>query len=166
MPTPSQQAFKDAMAHVVASVFLVTTDGPAGKAGFTATSVTSVSNAPPSLLVCANQSGHSLAIIERNGCFALSLLAMESRHLANRFAGREGIEGDARFEGTQWLAGKTGSPILASAVTAFDCQLAQATPYGSHMILVGNAIELHTDDDAEALLYGQRRFGAFQSEVS
>lgn len=166
MPTPSQQAFKDAMAHVVASVFLVTTDGPAGKAGFTATSVTSVSHAPPSLLVCANQSGHSLAIIERNGCFALSLLAVQDKYLANRFAGRDGIEGDARFDGACWSSGETGSPILASAATVFDCELAQATAYGSHMILVGNAVDLWAKEGKEALLYGQRQFGQFHGDLS
>lgn len=166
MPTPSQQAFKDAMAHVVASVFLVTTDGPAGKAGFTASSVTSLSHAPPSLLVCANKSGHSLAIIERNGCFALSLLSTHSEKLANRFAGRDGVDGDARFDGTKWSFGKTGSPMLASAAAAFDCELAQATPYGSHMILIGNAVELWAKDGEQALLYGQRQFGKFLGEPS
>lgn len=166
MPSPSQQAFKDAMAHVIASVFLITTDGPAGKTGFTATSVTSVSNTPPSLLVCANKSGHSLSIIENNGCFALSLLSAQSRHLANRFAGRDGIDGHARFDGAVWQTGATGSPMLASAATAFDCELAQAIPHGSHMILVGNALELWARDDGEALLYGQRTFGRFQCEAS
>lgn len=85
--------------------------------------------------------------------------------MANRFAGREGIEGDARFEGSTWQAGQTGSPILAGAATAFDCELAQATPYGSHMILVGNAVELYASDDAEALLYGQRHFGTFNGKT-
>lgn len=153
------------MAHVVASVFLVTSDGPAGKSGFTATSVTSVSSDPPSLLVCANQSGEALGIIQQNGGFALSQLRSQDQHLANRFAGRDGIHGEARFDGIHWQTGPSGAPMLPEAVTTFDCELAQATSYGSHMILVGKAIEIRESKDAKALLYGHRSFGTFKGDM-
>ena len=43
--------FRGAMARLGAAVNLVTTDGPAGPAGFTATAVCSVSDSPATLIV-------------------------------------------------------------------------------------------------------------------
>lgn len=56
MSTADKQSFRDAMAHVGAAVNIITTDGPAGRAGFTASAVCSVTDAPPTLLVCLNRS--------------------------------------------------------------------------------------------------------------
>ena len=43
--------FRDGMSRIAATVHLITTDGPAGRAGLTATAVTSLSADPPMLLV-------------------------------------------------------------------------------------------------------------------
>lgn len=47
-----QQTFRDAMSCMGAAVNIITTDGPAGRAGFTASAVCSVTDTPPTLLVC------------------------------------------------------------------------------------------------------------------
>ena len=39
MSIADKQSFRDAMAHVGAAVNIITTDGPAGRAGFTASAV-------------------------------------------------------------------------------------------------------------------------------
>lgn len=52
----SQLAFRDAMSSLAAAVNVITTDGPGGRAGFTATAVCSVTDQPPTLLVCINRS--------------------------------------------------------------------------------------------------------------
>ena len=50
-----QQTFRDAMSCMGAAVNIITTDGPAGRAGFTASAVCSVTDTPPTLLVCLNR---------------------------------------------------------------------------------------------------------------
>ncbi|GHK20550.1 hypothetical protein ECZU03_43390 [Escherichia coli] len=42
-----QQTFRDAMSCMGAAVNIITTDGPAGRAGFTASAVCSVTDTPP-----------------------------------------------------------------------------------------------------------------------
>ena len=44
-----QQTFRDAMSCMGAAVNIITTDGPAGRAGFTASAVCSVTDTPPTL---------------------------------------------------------------------------------------------------------------------
>jgi len=53
--TVSREQFRDAMARLGAAVNIVTTDGTAGRAGFTASAVCSVTDDPPTLLVCLNR---------------------------------------------------------------------------------------------------------------
>ncbi|PVM08929.1 4-hydroxyphenylacetate 3-monooxygenase, partial [Salmonella enterica subsp. enterica serovar Anatum] len=44
--------FRDAMASLAAAVNIVTTAGHAGRCGITATAVCSVTDTPPSVMVC------------------------------------------------------------------------------------------------------------------
>ncbi|TGV53477.1 flavin reductase, partial [Mesorhizobium sp. M2D.F.Ca.ET.160.01.1.1] len=46
------QAYRDAMSHFAGHVHVVTTDGPAGKRGATVIAACSVSDTPPTILVC------------------------------------------------------------------------------------------------------------------
>src|SRR3712207_7651316 len=46
--------FREGMSRVAGAVHVVTTDGPAGRAGFTATAIAPVTDSPASLLVCVN----------------------------------------------------------------------------------------------------------------
>ncbi len=48
----TSDSFREAMSYMAAAVNIVTSDGPGGIAGFTASSVCSVSLDPPTLLVC------------------------------------------------------------------------------------------------------------------
>lgn len=47
--TDMQQSFRDAMSKLAAAVNIITTEGPAGRAGFTASAVCSVTDEPPTL---------------------------------------------------------------------------------------------------------------------
>ncbi len=62
-----QQAFRDAMSRLGAAVNIVTTDGPAGMAGFTASAVCSVTDSPPTLLVCLNRNASVWPVFQANG---------------------------------------------------------------------------------------------------
>ena len=53
--TVEPAAFREAMCRLGAAVHVVTTAGPGGKTGATATAVCSVSDAPPTLLMCLNR---------------------------------------------------------------------------------------------------------------
>ena len=54
-----KQAYREAMARLGAAVNVITSNGPAGRAGFTASAVCSVTDSPPTLLVCANRTNDS-----------------------------------------------------------------------------------------------------------
>ncbi|OYZ91740.1 MAG: hypothetical protein B7X99_16145, partial [Rhizobiales bacterium 17-65-6] len=66
-PAVTQQDYRDAMSRVGAAVNVVTTDGPGGKAGFTASAVCSVTDSPPTLLVCLNRGSSVSPAFQANG---------------------------------------------------------------------------------------------------
>ncbi len=58
--------FREAMARLGAAVHIITTQGSAGKAGFTATAVASVSDSPPTVLVCLNRKSQITPVMREN----------------------------------------------------------------------------------------------------
>ena len=127
-------AFRDAMSRLGAAVHVVTSAGPGGKTGFTATAVCSVSDQPAMLLVCLNRRAKSAPLLSQNGVFCVNTLARREEKLADLFAGRSGVHLEERFNVGEWITLKTGSPVLASAVVAFDCRTIEIKAVASHNV--------------------------------
>jgi flavin reductase len=84
---PERTEFRNAMARVCAPVSIITTDGPAGRGGFTATAMCSVTDDPPTLLVCMNARSSQVEVFTKNGRFCVNVLSAEHQDLAAGFAG-------------------------------------------------------------------------------
>ena len=100
------------MSRVAAAVHVVTTDGSAGKAGFTATAVTPVTDSPASLLVCVNTAARSARALMENRVFCVNTLGASDTELADVFASRSALQGAARFGIGRWGVLTTGAPLL------------------------------------------------------
>ena len=156
-------SFKVAMRRLAGHVCLITTAGPGGtRAGMTATAVCSVSAEPPTLLICVNRQSTSHAAISANRVFAVNVLALEDRPLADRFA--TGLPSEEKFAEGVWTTQATGAPMLEGALAAFDCRIAQAVDVGTHGILFGAIETVHVRKAAaKPLLYAQGAYGGFSS---
>ncbi len=151
-----QDAYRDAMARLGAAVNVVTSDGPAGRCGFTASSVCSVTDDPPTLLVCLNRTSANNARFKRNGVLCVNVLAARHEALSAAFAGA--LDSDARFAAGRWTSLSTGAPVLEDARVAFDCRIAQVTEVGTHSVLFCEVEALRTGDNEKALIYLGRAY--------
>ena len=79
--------FREAMSRLGAAVHVITTAGPGGKAGATATAVCSVSDAPPTLLMCLNRRSQTNPVVVENGVFCVNTLGAGEAEIADLFAG-------------------------------------------------------------------------------
>ena len=70
--------FREAMSRYGSAVHVVTTDGPGGKTGFTATAICSVSDDPPTLLVCLNRKSQGSPLLAANRVFCVNTLAADT----------------------------------------------------------------------------------------
>ena len=57
--------YRDAMARFAGAVHVLTTDGPAGRRGTTVIAACSVSDNPPTVLVCVNRENRSNDLYRR-----------------------------------------------------------------------------------------------------
>ena len=55
LPLLLAQSYRNAMANVASGVHVITTGGAAGSYGITMTAVTSVTDEPPTLVLCINR---------------------------------------------------------------------------------------------------------------
>ncbi len=151
-------AYREAMARLASAVHLVTTDGPGGRAGFTASAVCSVSDAPPTLLVCVNRASSAYPAVARNDALCVNTLAAEQQGVAGAFGGRTPME--ERFAAGRWSALATGAPVLEGALIAFDCRIVKREPVGTHDVLFCEVVALAEPTETEGLVYAHRRYHA------
>lgn len=151
-------AFREAMAQLASPVHIVTTRTPEGRFGLTATAFSSVSDAPPTVLVCIERSSRTLASILSSGIFCVNTLPAHEVELAEIFASRRGLIGEERFQGTGWSTLSTGAPVLESALASFDCRLAAVHDIASHRVLIGEVEGLARGDSGGSLIYRRRHF--------
>ena len=156
--TVSPALFRDAMSRVGAAVHVVTTAGPAGRGGATMTAVTSVSDTPPTVLVCINRNGRLNTLVRANGVFCVNTLVTGDEALAGVFAGVGGIDHEARFEAGAWTTEATGAPMLLGARTALDCRVSEISEVGSHTVIFGVVEAVHLGETHPALLYIDRAY--------
>lgn len=155
-----QALFREAMSRVAGAVHLITTDGPAGRGGLTATAVTSVSDAPPTVLVCLNQTSRTAAILRENKAFAINTLGAGQQELANVFAGRTPARGEARFTHGAWRVGPSGQPQLVDALVHFEARVIDVRPVASHFVVIGEVVDIGLGHAHGGLVYARRAYHA------
>jgi len=148
--------FRNAMASVGAAVHIVTTDGVAGRAGFAATAMCSVSDTPPTLLVCLNRSSSVYDAFRSNGVLTVNTLNPSHANLSGLFGGKTPMED--RFAGADWLQGVTGAPALADAIASFDCIIDSHVASGTHDVLLCRVLMVRQGEAGDGLAYHQRRY--------
>jgi flavin reductase len=146
------------MSRVAAAVHVVTTDGPSGIAGFTATAVTPVTDDPASLLVCVNTGARSAQALLTNGIFCVNTLAAEDQALADVFAGRTTLHGPDRFSKGEWTTLATGAPVLTTSLVSFDCRLSDARVVATHHVIIGEIMNIRLGEPRSALVYQGRLY--------
>ena len=151
-----QDSFRQGMAHLGAAVNVITTNGFAGQAGFTASAVCSVTDNPPTLLVCLNRSASVYAAFSENKVLCVNTLGADQAQLSNVFGGKTPMQ--ERFAQAQWSALATGAPVLEDALISFDCEVVSSQSVGSHDVLFCQVKAIRHNPDLNALLYFKRRY--------
>ncbi|AYQ40891.1 flavin reductase [Burkholderia aenigmatica] len=156
MVMPTQ--FRDAMSRLGAAVNVVTTNGLAGLGGFTASAVCSVTDSPPTLLVCMNQSSHQYDRFEANGVLCVNVLAAGQEHVSRLFSGQTRASIEDRFAQTKYAYLETGSPVLPDSLVCFDCKIDRIEKVGTHGILFCQVVGIGNGSQAGGLLYFDRAY--------
>lgn len=153
----SEASFRETLAHFASGVTVVTAGGVAGPVGFTATGFTSLSLAPPLILVCVAKDASAYDGVVGAERFGISVLGEGQRWIAEQFA-RSGID---RFRDVPLVTDPaTTVPLIEGAVARLECQYHAQHDAGDHTILIGRVAYASTGK-GQPLLHFCRRFGGF-----
>lgn len=155
-------AFREAMAHLGAAVNIITTDGPGGRCGFTASAVCSLTDDPATVIVCMSRTSTQNAAFKENGVACINTLTGRQQGLSDIFAGRRNLSMPERFASAKWSTLVTGAAVLDEALLSLDCRIARADDFGTHSLFVCRVLALTPARDESALIYFGRAFHALQ----
>lgn len=149
--------FKNAMALLTGAVNVVTTSGASGRYGFTASAVCSVTDAPPTLLVCMNKASSAHEHFIANKVLAINVLNAHQQQIAQAFSAQ--MSPEERYEYGFWSTLKTGAPILEEALVSFDCHIEHSQDVGTHSIFICHIVAIqHGHHDQKGLVYFKRAY--------
>lgn len=154
--------FREAMSRVASSVSIVSTDGPHGIAGFTCSAVCSVTDEPPTIMVCVNRKSAANAVIKSNGVLCVSSLGADQVELSQIFAGVGRVPMNERFAGPNWALLTTGSPYCKTSRVALDCRVADIREVGTHSVIFAEVLATAHADGNEPLIYHSRNYATLR----
>jgi len=145
------RAFRDALGQFATGVAIVTASGEAGEqVGATVSSFNSVSLEPPLVLWSLDKRALSRAAFESSTHFAVHVLTLEQRELAERFARR----GADKFAGLNCRQGLGGVPLIGECAACFECETRNRYDGGDHIIFVGEVKQFERQAGSPLLFHG------------
>jgi flavin reductase (DIM6/NTAB) family NADH-FMN oxidoreductase RutF len=152
MSTDASALFVEAMASLASGVAVITARRPDGHpCGLTATSVSSYSAHPPSLLLAVSHSSRCHEALAGCDRFGVHILRAEELAVAEEFAGK----GDDKFGGLDWRW-DDDVPELRGTLAYMRCRRGATFAHHDHTVLIGD-LEGGRIEEGEPLLYARRR---------
>lgn len=159
-PQLDPQRFKQVFRRHPAGVAVVALRHAGRPVGFTATSVISVSAAPPLLAFSLASTSSSWPAVSAAPTLAVSFLADHQDDVSARFA----TSGLDRFAGGGWTSLPTGEPVIDGAVSWVRARIVQRTPVGDSYLVslralsAGGTADAEPGDGASPLVYHDRTY--------
>jgi flavin reductase (DIM6/NTAB) family NADH-FMN oxidoreductase RutF len=141
--------YRRAIGHFASGVTVVTSAGPNGPSGLTASAVCSLSLDPVLMVVCIDTGSRTLEAIRGSGRLAVNVLARHQQALAATFASK--APEAAKFAGVGH-SDVDGVPVLAGVVAWLTGQVRELLPGGDHVIGVAE-VESVGAPGGEPLVY-------------
>ena len=160
----SADDFRNAMRRLTGGVSVITAGRGKDISGMTVTSVASLSVEPPALIVSVNRAASSYQLIRRHGFFGVNILNADQVDIAERFTGKDGSKGAARFAGADWFTRASGVPLLSGALAAIDCEVEEVVERHSHAIVIGRVLDLALSPRSAALAYWHGQYVAIDRD--
>lgn len=159
--------FRAVMSRWATGITVITARHGAVSRGMVASSFSSVSADPPTVLVCADHRTRTYPLIKESGVFVVNVLSQDQEETFRVFAGWKGGREDDKFAGEETLTAVTGVPILKNSLGWMECRVVAAYPGGNtHTIFIGEVVEgsLGAGVDHPPLLYYHRKVRRFVEE--
>ena len=160
----SGRDFRDTVGCFATGVTVITTQGPEHPYGMTANAFSSVSLDPPLVLVCVIKGTEGAQNIERNGVFAVNVLAEDQEPISRYFASKERPRGVQAFQRISHSRAASGSPILDDVAGYMDCRLHASHEAGDHVIFIGEVLAVGVNPEVRPLVFHRGHYHALHRD--
>lgn len=159
-------ALRIAMRRSAGGVSIITTGTGQDRTGMTVTSAISLSMAPPTMLIAVDRGSSTWPILAASGAFAINLPSSAQLDVAERFAGRGGARGLARYADADWFRLGTGTYGLVGALAVIDCRIEEIIERHSHAVVLGSVLSVDLGPDADPLAYAGGSFARLDAALT
>lgn len=149
--------FRAAMGRFSSGVTVVTARHGGNDWGATVSAFSSVSNDPPTVLVCLNTTSDTGRAVRANGSLVVNILSARQDELAGRFARK----GNGPFDGLAVARTRRRHPVLRGNHVTLECDLAQEVRAGTHWVFIAQVEAIRLGGGTTPLTYHSGRFGRF-----
>jgi flavin reductase (DIM6/NTAB) family NADH-FMN oxidoreductase RutF len=142
-PAGSRPAIGDVLAAFASGVTLVTVADGRDDVGTTVSAFCPVSGDPPLVLVSLIAGSYPAELLGRIDRFAVTVLAVDQRMLAGRFAasGRPGAR--LLLDGVPHRRGTLSGALIATAgLAALECEAEQRLEAGDHLLVIARVLDV------------------------
>ncbi|RBP18132.1 flavin reductase (DIM6/NTAB) family NADH-FMN oxidoreductase RutF [Roseiarcus fermentans] len=165
-PEPGSLArLTEAMRHLAGGVAVITVGKPPERSGYTGTAVFSLSINPERIVISIGRQSSSYSVIRQHGLFGVNILSAGQQHVADLFAGRGGVKGEARYQGAEWIVTPRGVSLLVGALATAEFRVEEIIERHSHAIVIGEPLAISATSDSDALIYWRSAYRAVGSGV-
>ena len=141
--------------HKISYGVYVVTSGTEEKCnGQIANTLVQVASKPVLVMVSINKENYTYEFIKQNGLYAISVLSVDAPiSFIGKFGFRCGRDFD-KFEGTNYVIGKTGTRIVLDyAVACFEVRVTKEIDAGTHTVFLGEVIDSKILSDKPPMTY-------------
>jgi flavin reductase (DIM6/NTAB) family NADH-FMN oxidoreductase RutF len=155
-----EQQFRAALGRFASGVTVVTTVLDGVDHVMTASAFTSVSLAPPQVLVCADRTARFHDAVLASGVWGVTILSDRGRETSAWFAKR-GRPLEDQLDMCDYRRSPGGYALLDTGLAWMECRTSAVHDGGDHSIIVGDVVwaEVTTSDADDALLYYRSHYG-------
>lgn len=161
---PASDLFRQCMRHWTTGVAVACSAWAGKQHGMTVNSFVSISMHPPLFCVTINQHTRTWDLIRASGKISISILSRGQRAIADRFAGRTGVEDD-RFAGLDVLFTSDGLPWFSGSLAALTGSVLHEHPLEEATLFIARVREVcYLSDQYDPLVYLNRAYHTLEKE--
>jgi flavin reductase (DIM6/NTAB) family NADH-FMN oxidoreductase RutF len=152
----SSAVFRNTMQYLCGAVTVISAEHEGHDFGMTATAICSVSDTPPTVMVCVNKTASIHQPLSEMGQFTISILNGSDIEVALQFSSKDE---NKRRERLKHFTGAKGRRHISGAVAVLYCNIVREVDCGTHTALFAEVDEsgVHMPD-AKPLLYFRQAF--------
>lgn len=156
----SELSLRDVMRTFPQGVVVVTAAGDDGPRGITVSSFTSVSLAPPTVLVCILKESRAHPAIEK-GRFVVNVLAETQGWLSEHFA-HPNLSSEEQFGG---LGSEGSPPVLKGCLGYLHCRVVERWAQADHTVFIGEVERAEMGIEGRPLVFYSRQYWGLGSMI-